>query len=213
MRIGYMRVSKDDGTQTYDLQIDALTQAGVDQQNIYQESVSGKKDDRPQLEACLKALRSGDVFIIWKLDRLGRNLRHLVNTVESLAERNIQFKVLTGKGAHIDTTTPAGKLIFGVFASLAEYEQELIRERTLAGLAAARARGRKGGRKFRLTKAKVRLAQASMSHRDSSVTQLCKELGIARSALYRYVGPNGELREHGKRVLHSKQENTTLQTR
>ena len=205
MQIGYMRVSKDDGTQTYDSQIDALIQAGIEPQHIYKDKLSGKKDDRPQLDSCLKALRSGDVLTVWKLDRLGRNLRHLVNTVENLAERNIQFKVLAGKGAHIDTTTPAGKLIFGVFASLAEYEQGLIRERTLAGLAAARARGRKGGRKYILTKAKVRLAQASMSHRDSSVAQLCKELGITRSALYRYVGPSGELREHGEKVLYPKQ--------
>ena len=111
------------------------------------------------------------------------------------------FKVLTGQGANIDTTTPSGKLVFGIFASLAEFERELIRERTRAGLASARARGRKGERKYELTKSQVRLAQAAMSKRDTSVTELCGELGIARTTLYRYFGPNGELRGHGKKVI------------
>ncbi|MCP4286661.1 MAG: recombinase family protein, partial [Gammaproteobacteria bacterium] len=110
----------------------------------------------------LKSLRKGDVLVVWKLDRLGRNLRHLVNVVQALAERGIGFQVITGQGAHIDTTTPSGKLVFGIFAALAEFERDLIQERTKAGLAAARARGRKGGRKYELTKAQVRLAQAAM---------------------------------------------------
>jgi DNA invertase Pin-like site-specific DNA recombinase len=165
--------------------------------------VSGKKDRRPGLDACLKALRKGDVLVVWKLDRLGRDLRHLVNTVQDLADRGIGFRVLAGQGAEIDTTTPSGKLIFDIFASLAEFERELTRERTRAGLAAARARGRKGGRKYELTKAQVRLAQAAMSKRDTSVTELCDELGIARTTLYRYIGPNGELRDHGEKVINA----------
>ena len=109
--------------------------------------------------------------------------------------------MLAGQGAEIDTTTAGGKLVFGIFAALAEFERELIRERTKAGLAAARARGRKGGRRFDLTKAQVRLAQVAMQNRDTRVTELCRELGVTRSTLYRYVGPNGELRDHGERVL------------
>ena len=109
--------------------------------------------------------------------------------------------MLTGKEAQIDTTTSSGRMIFGIFATLAEFERDLIRERTMAGLAAARARGRKGGRKFALTKAQVRLAQAAMVERDTSVSALCEELRIERVTLYRYVGPNGELRDYGKRVL------------
>jgi DNA invertase Pin-like site-specific DNA recombinase len=109
--------------------------------------------------------------------------------------------MLTGKGAQIDTTTASGRMVFGIFATLAEFERDLIRERTMAGLAAARARGRKGGRKFALTKSQVRLAQAAMAQRDTSVSDLCKELGIERVTLYRYVGPKGELRDYGKRVL------------
>src|SRR5699024_3424953 len=113
-------------------------------EQIYEDQASGKQDDRPQLAACLKALRSGDTLIVWKLDRLGRDLRHLVNVVHDLTDRGVGLKVLTGQGAAIDTTTASGKLLFGIFAALAEFERELISERTKAGLASARARGRKG---------------------------------------------------------------------
>lgn len=201
MLIGYARVSKADGSQSLDLQHDALRVAGVLQDQIYEDRASGSRDNRPGLEACLRALRAGDVLVVWKLDRLGRTLTHLVNTVQDLSDRDVGLRVLTGKGAQIDTTTSSGRMIFGIFATLAEFERDLIRERTLAGLAAARARGRKGGRKFALTKAQVRLAQAAMAERDTSVSALCAELGIERVTLYRYVGPNGELRDYGKRVL------------
>ncbi|MGB3244716.1 MAG: recombinase family protein [Sulfitobacter sp.] len=203
MLIGYARVSKADGSQTLDLQKDALLTADVPDDQIYSDRASGKKDDRPGLEACLKALRNGDVLVIWKLDRLGRSLHHLVKTVAMLSERGVGLKVLTGQGAQIDTTTPAGRLSFGIFAALAEFESELIRERTMAGLQAARARGRKGGRKFALTKAQVRMAQAAMANRDTSVSELCKELGVKPVTLYRYVDPTGSLRDYGKRVLGS----------
>src|ERR1700756_5052697 len=151
MLIGYMRVSKSDGSQTIDLQRDALIAAGVDPAQIYKDSASGRLDARPGLDATLKALRRGVTLVVWKLDRLGRNLRHLVNTVHDLTKRGVGFKVLTGHGASIDTTTPAGKLVFGIFAALSEFERELISERTRAGLASARARGRKGGAPFKMT--------------------------------------------------------------
>lgn len=201
MLIGYARVSKADGSQTLALQQDALVKAGVATGNIYEDLASGKKDKRPGLDACLKALRKDDILVVWKLDRLGRDLRHLVNIVQELTVQGIGLRVLTGEGAQIDTTTAAGRLIFGIFAALAEFEREQIRERTIAGLKAARARGRKGGRKFALTKSQVRLAQASMSNRDVSVSQLAAELGVKPVTIYRYVSPTGELRENGKRVL------------
>src|SRR5438132_1935547 len=123
MLVGYMRVSKADG-QVMDLQRDALLGAGVDARHLYEDATTGKRDDRPGLAACLKALREGDILVVWKLDRLGRDLKHLVNTVQDLAKRHIGFKVLTGQGANIDTTTANGRLVFGIFAALAEFEAE-----------------------------------------------------------------------------------------
>ena len=201
MLIGYVRVSKADGSQTTDMQRDALLAAGVDSAQIYEDHASGKREDRPGLANCLKALRPGDTLIIWKLDRLGRDLRHLVNTVHDLTGRNIGHKVLTGHGAAIDTTTAAGKLVFGIFAALAEFERELIAERTVAGLASARARGRKGGRPFKMTPAKLRLAMAAMGQPETKVGDLCVELGIARQTLYGCISPQGELRPDGIRLL------------
>jgi DNA invertase Pin-like site-specific DNA recombinase len=138
---------------------------------------------------------------VWKLDRLGRNLHHLVNTVHDLTARGVGLKVLTGQGDAIDTTTPAGKLVFGIFAALAEFERELISERTTAGLASARARGRKGGRPFKMTPAKLRLATASMGQPDTKIGELCAELEITRQTLYRHVSPAGELRPDGLKLL------------
>jgi len=144
--------------------------------------------------------------VVWKLDRLGRNLRHLVNTVHDLTQRDIGLKVLTGHGASIDTTTPAGKLVFGIFAALAEFERELISERTKAGLASARARGRKGGAPFKMTAAKVRLAMAAMGQPGTKVSELCRELGVTRQTLYRHVGPDGSLRVDGQKLLQRRRE-------
>ena len=201
MLIGYARVSKSDGNQVLDLQMDALKNVGIQEVNIYTDRISGSKDARPGLEHCLKALREGDTLVVWKLDRLGRNLKHLISTVEELSNKNIGFKVLSGQGVNIDTTTPAGKMIFSIFGALAEFERELIRERTVAGIQAARARGRMGGRKFNLSKAQVRLAEAAMKNRDTSVAELCRELKITRATLYKDISPTGELRDYAKRVL------------
>jgi DNA invertase Pin-like site-specific DNA recombinase len=201
MLIGYMRVSKSDGSQVFDLQRDALQVAGVDPAHVYQDQASGRRDNRPGLTAALKALRADDTLVVWKLDRLGRDLRHLVNIVHDLEVRSVGLKVLTGHGAAIDTTTAAGKLVFGIFAALAEFERELISERTRAGLASARARGRKGGAPFKMTAVKLRLAMAAMGQPETQVGKLCQELGITRQTLYRHVSPKGELRQDGTKLL------------
>lgn len=201
MKIGYMRISKADGSQVYDLQLDALFKEGVRENNIYHDKASGAKDDRPGLESCLKACRKGDVLYIWTLDRLGRNLSHLISTVEMLTKNGVGLKVLTGQGAHIDTTTTTGKLMFSIFGAFAEFERAMIRERTMAGIAAARARGRRGGRKFALTKAQIRLAQAAMGKPETVVAELCRELKISDTTLYRYVDHEGNLRKHGRKAL------------
>ena len=199
--IGYMRVSKADGSQALDLQRDALLAAGVEADRLYEDHASGKRDDRTGLEACLKALRSGDTLVAWKLDRLGRDLRHLVTLVHDLTKRGVGLKILAGQGASLDTTTANGKLGFGIFAALAEFERELIVERTRAGLQAARARGRHGGRPFKMTSAKLRLAQAAMGQPETKVGELCTELGITRQTLYRHVDPKGALRPDGEKLL------------
>jgi DNA invertase Pin-like site-specific DNA recombinase len=201
MLIGYTRVSKADGSQTTALQRDALIAAGVGETQLYEDHASGRLDARPGLDQALKAMRSGDTLVVWKLDRLGRDLRHLVNMVHDLTHRGICLKVLAGAGAAIDTTTPAGKLTFGIFAALAEFERELISERTKAGLASARARGRKGGPPFKMTPAKIRLVMAAMGQPETNVGNLCRELGVTRQTLYRHVGPGGTLREDGRKLL------------
>jgi DNA invertase Pin-like site-specific DNA recombinase len=179
MDIGYARVST--GEQTLDLQLDALTKAGCG--TIYQETASGAKADRPVLEEVLGYLRPGDTLVVWRLDRLGRSLKHLIEVVAALAERGVGFKSLTEQ---IDTTTPGGKLIFHVFGALAEFERDLIRERTHAGLAAARARGRLGGRPKKLTDAKqLDLARTLYQSGQTDIDTICQTLGISRATLYR----------------------------
>jgi len=198
MLVGYMRVSKSDGSQTTDLQRDALLAEGIDPKFIYEDLASSRRDDRPGLASCLKSLRDGDTLVVWKLDRLGRDLRELINLVHDLTQRNIGFKVLSGHGASIDTTTANGKLVFGIFAALAEFERELIRERTMAGLASARARGRKGGRPRKLNQTKIELAATALANKDTNVGELCNLLGVSRQTLYRHIAPDGIVRVVGK---------------
>ncbi len=201
MLVGYARISKADGSQSLDLQRDALADAGVAPEQIYEDQASGKRDDRPGLEACLKALRDGDALVVWKLDRLGRDLAHLVAIVRDLEKRGVGFKVLAGQGAEIDTSTPGGRLIFGIFAALAEFERDLIHERVMAGLSAARARGRRGGAPYKMTAAKLRLAQAAMGNPETKVRRLCREIGVSSQTLYRHVTPDGQLRPDGLKLL------------
>ena len=204
MKLAYIRVSKADGEQSLDLQLDAMEKENILKEQIYQDYASGAKDKRPGLESCLKALREGDTLVVWKLDRLGRSLKHLVELVQDLSDRNIGLKILTGQGASMDTTTASGKFVFSIFAALAEFERELIRERTIAGLQAARARGRNGGRKFSLTKHQIYLASESMKKKDTVVSELCDELKICRQTLYRYLTPDGEFREAARKVINAK---------
>jgi DNA invertase Pin-like site-specific DNA recombinase len=183
MLIGYARVSTPD--QSLDLQRDALLAAGCDPKHLYTDVASGAKADRPGLEAALGYLREGDTLVVWKLDRLGRSLTYLVETVHRLEVRGVGFKSLQ---EHIDTTTPGGKLIFHVFAALAEFERDLIGERTKAGLQAARARGRRGGRKPALTPRQITLAKSMKADPHNSIADICATLKISKRTLYRYTG-------------------------
>jgi len=182
-RIGYARVSTDD--QNLDMQRDALTKAGC--APIYEEKVSGKGAgaERPEWMQCLKALRLGDTLVVWRLDRLGRSLSDLVRIVGELEQRGVGFESLTEK---IETSSAAGKLIFHVFASLAEFERNLIRERTRAGLDAARARGRVGGRTPKLDAKQTREIRALLRDPQVKVTDVAQRYGVSRTTIYKCVG-------------------------
>jgi DNA invertase Pin-like site-specific DNA recombinase len=180
-KIGYARVSTDD--QNLDLQRDALTKAGCTE--IYEEMASGKSAERVELDHCLRALRPSDSLTVWRLDRLGRSLPDLVRIVGDLERRSIAFESITEK---IETGSAAGKLVFHVFAALAEFERNLIRERTHAGLTAARARGRTGGRKPKLDVKQVREIRALLKDPDVRVTDIAKRYGVSRATVYKHVG-------------------------
>ena len=199
--LGYMRVSKADGSQLLDLQRDALLAAGVAEERLYEDRASGRRDDRPGLVECLKALQPGNTLTVWKLDRLGRDLKHLVVLVDTLRDLGAGLRVLAGAGAEIDTTTANGRLVFGIFASLAEFERELIAERTRAGLAAARARGRNGGRPRKMDRKMLRMAMSAMADRETQAKDLARRLGITTTTLYMYVNGDGSPKAPGQALL------------
>jgi DNA invertase Pin-like site-specific DNA recombinase len=182
MDIGYGRISTAD--QNPDLQRDALQAAGVEPRRIYVDTMSGALAKRPALDRALEQLRPGDTLVVWRLDRLGRSLRHLIDTVAGLAEQGVGFKSLT---EGIDTTTASGKLVFHVFGALAEFERDLIRERTAAGLASARRRGRKGGRPRKMSPAKLRHARELAEAGHLSMDEIAELVGVHRTTLYRHL--------------------------
>ncbi|MDT0576985.1 recombinase family protein [Croceicoccus sp. F390] len=194
MQIGYMRVST--AEQSLNLQRDALEQAGCDR--ILEDVCSGRLSERPGLERVLDIIRAGDTLIVWKLDRIGRSLPHIVGLVGDLQNRGVGLKVLSGD---IDTTTAAGRLVFGIFATLAEFERDLIHERTMAGLAAARARGRAGGRPRVMTRQKLKAAMALMADRDNAAREVAQQLGVSVSTLYAYVDAKGQPRKAAMELL------------
>jgi DNA invertase Pin-like site-specific DNA recombinase len=183
MLIGYARVSTNE--QNLDLQRDALRNAGVSAKTLYTDKITGTKQERPGLEVALSHLREGDSLVVWRLDRLGRSLKHLIETVTSLQEQHIAFKSIT---ENIDTSTATGQLVFHLFGALAEFERNLIKERTMAGLEAARARGRKGGRpKLNGTASEVVMAKKLYVDHTNSISDICRTLHLSRATLYRYL--------------------------
>jgi DNA invertase Pin-like site-specific DNA recombinase len=184
VKIGYARISTVE--QDLSLQMDALEEAGCDK--IYEDKASGAKEQRPGLREATEYLRKGDTLVVWRLDRLGRSLKHLIETVGSLEERGIGFQSLQES---IDTTTSGGRLILHIFGALAEFERNLIRERTKAGLDAARARGRKGGRPKALDEKKTQLAYQLYDERKRTVKEICQILGVSKPTLYAYLRSRG----------------------
>ena len=179
MLVGYMRVSTDNDRQSTDLQRDALLAAGVDVRHLFQDHASGARDDRPGLAQALEYLQSGDVLVVWKLDRLGRSLPHLLGIVNALKEKRVGFRSLTES---MDTTTPSGEFLFQVFGALAQYERALTRERVKAGLAAAARRGRRGGRPLVITGEKLDAILAALDG-DMSKAAVCRNFEVKRTTL------------------------------
>ena len=194
MLIGYARVSTVD--QNLDLQRDALEAAGCER--LYDDHCSGGVVERPGLARALEILRPGDALVVWKLDRIGRSLAHVVELVGALQKRGIGLKVLTGG---IDTTSATGRLVFGIFATLSEFERDLIHERTMAGLAAARARGRRGGRPRLMTRAKLRAAMTMMADRSNVASDIAEQQGLSLSTLYAYVDGEGRPKPQARKLL------------
>lgn len=194
MLVGYMRVSTNE--QNLALQRNALKAAGCER--LYDDTCSGSVAERPGLTKALDHMRAGDALVVWKLDRIGRSLSHVVELVDGLQARGIGLKVLTGG---IDATTSTGRLVFGIFATLAEFERDLIRERTMAGLAAARARGRNGGRPRLMTRAKLRTAMVMMADRRNVASDVAEQLGISISTLYAYVDGEGRPKSRPIKLL------------
>lgn len=186
MIVGYARVSTQD--QSLDLQSDALRTAGCEE--IFSEKITGKQRERPELQNCLRMLRKGDVLVVWKLDRLARSLKDLVELITELEAKKVGFRSITEA---IDTTTAGGKLVFHIFGALAEFEHNLIRERTLAGLAAARARGRKGGRKPSMSPSDIKKASAMLRDPQITKTEVAKHFGVSRVTLNRAVSHDNSL--------------------
>ena len=193
MKVGYARVSTQE--QNLSLQKDALKQAGCGK--IFQDQVSGAKVERPGLQETKAYAREGDTLVVWRLDRLGRSLKHLIETVTALEERGVGFQSLQES---IDTTTSGGRLVFHIFGALAEFERNLIQERTRAGLAAARARGRKGGRPKALDEKKTQLLYQLYNERNHTVKEICNILDISRSTLYAYLQRQEEAKGSFKKV-------------
>ena len=180
MYIGYSRVSTNE--QNTDLQIDALKSSGCEK--IFEEKASGAQRDRPELKSALEYARKGDCIVVWKLDRLARSLKQLIETVEDLEMRGIGFKSITES---IDTSTSSGRLIFHIFASLAEFERNIIRDRTRAGLDAAKSRGRLGGRPSKLSDKDIEVAKTLLKNHDITVAKVAKKMGVSFATLYRYI--------------------------
>lgn len=196
VKVGYMRVSTADGSQKFDMQETALIEAGVSPDKIYSDMASGASDDREGLKYLLKSLNPGDTVVVWKLDRLGRNVKYLVNVIDELIKKNVSLEILTGACHGVNMTTPEGRMFFHMAATFAQFERDLIRERIVAGIAEAKRRGRKSGRKFKFSNADVdtayHLIQAGVPKKE-----IARRFNVTVQTIFNYFTPEGEIKQRG----------------
>ena len=194
VRVGYMRVSTSDGSQKLDMQETALLNAGVAPEKIYSDMASGAKEDRTGLNYMLKSLNPGDTVVVWKLDRLGRNVRLLVNTIDELIRKDVHLEILTGACHGINMNTPEGKMFFHMMATFAQFERDLIRERVIAGVEEAKRRGRKSGRKFKFSKTDIDTMQHLIKD-GVPKAEVARRFNTAKKTIYNYFTPDGEIKD------------------
>lgn len=196
VKVGYMRVSTADGSQKFDMQETALIEAGVSPDKIYSDMASGASDDREGLKYLLKSLNPGDTVVVWKLDRLGRNVKYLVNVIDELIKKNVSLEILTGACHGVNMTTPEGRMFFHMAATFAQFERDLIRERIVAGIAEAKRRGRKSGRKFKFSNADIdtayHLIQAGVPKKE-----IARRFNVTVQTIFNYFTPEGEIKQRG----------------
>ena len=197
VKVGYMRVSTADGSQKFDMQETALVEAGVSPDKIYSDMASGASDDREGLKYMLKSLNPGDTVVVWKLDRLGRNVKYLVNVIDELIKKNVSLEILTGACHGVNMTTPEGRMFFHMAATFAQFERDLIRERIVAGIAEAKRRGRKSGRKFKFSNADVdtayHLIKAGVPKKE-----IARRFNVTVQTIFNYFTPDGEIKERSE---------------
>ena len=194
VRVGYMRVSTADGSQKFDMQETALLEAGVSPNKIYSDMASGASEDREGLKYMLKSLNPGDTVVVWKLDRLGRNVKYLVNIIDELIKKNVHLEILTGACHGVNMTTPEGRMFFHMAATFAQFERDLIRERIVAGIAEAKRRGRRSGRKFKFSKADIDTMQHLIKD-GVPKAEVARRFKMTIQTLFNYFTPDGEIKD------------------
>lgn len=196
VKVGYMRVSTADGSQKFDMQETALIEAGVSPDKIYSDMASGASDNREGMKYMLKSLNSGDTVVVWKLDRLGRNVKYLVNIIDELIKKNVHLEILTGACHGINMTTPEGRMFFHMAATFAQFERDLIRERIVAGIAEAQRRGTKSGRKFKFSKYDIQTIQ-HMIKASVPKAEIARRFHVTTQTIFNYFTPEGEIKQRG----------------
>lgn len=194
VRVGYMRVSTADGSQKFDMQETALLNAGVSPEKIYSDMASGASEDREGLKYMLKSLNPGDTVVVWKLDRLGRNVRLLVNTIDELIKKDVCLEILTGACHGINMDTPEGKMFFNMMATFAQFERDLIRERIITGVEEAKRRGRRSGRKFKFSKSDIDTMQHLIKD-GVPKAEVARRFNVTIQTIFNYFTPDGEIKE------------------